>query len=157
VLLVASGVGWPLSAFTFARGEPVTVLALSWIAIWIAALDVLFTAQVHERQGSDQGGGGSVGRGGGAGMRSNYRDPPGRWAGATNAGGDVYFRVDRAAEDVLGTVVVWHWCPVMTLWRATNPGNHELVSASPLHLEPSLLWDCCDRHGFLRNGRWVDA
>lgn len=57
VLLVGSGVGWPVSAFTFARGEPVTVLALSWIAIWIAALDVLFTAQVHERQGRDGEGG----------------------------------------------------------------------------------------------------
>lgn len=53
VLLVGSTIGWPVSAFTFARDEPVTVLGLSWIAIWIAALDVLFTAQVHEKQGRD--------------------------------------------------------------------------------------------------------
>lgn len=56
VLLVLSSVGWPVSAFTFARGEPVTVLALSWIAIWIAALDVLFTAQVQAKQNGDRDG-----------------------------------------------------------------------------------------------------
>jgi hypothetical protein len=157
VLLVASGIGWPLSAFTFARGEPVTVLALSWIAIWIAALDVLFTAQVHERQGGGQGGGEETSQGGDGGMRSNYRDPPGRWGAATDAGGDVYFRLDLNAQDVLGSVLVWHWCPMLRRWRASHVSEHELVSAAPLHLEPSLLWGCCEKHGYVRDGRWVDA
>lgn len=54
-LLVTSIVGWPLSAVTFARHEPPTVLGLSWFAITITCLDVLFTSQVHEKQdeGSD--------------------------------------------------------------------------------------------------------
>ncbi len=149
VLLVGSSVGWPVSAFTFARGEPVTVLALSWIAIWIAALDVLFTAQVHERQNGGSSGGG--------GMRGNYRDPPGRWAGATNAGFDVYYRLDAEADDVLDTLVIWHWCPVENVWKASNPSKHELVSVQPLRLEPSLMWMCCNGHGWIRNGRWLNA
>lgn len=90
-------------------------------------------------------------------MRSDFRDPPGRWAGATSAGDHVYFRADLGADDVLGTLVVWHWCPAENRWRASNPREHTLVSAQPLHLEPSLLWDCCDRHGFLRDGRWAEA
>jgi len=52
-LLVASVLGWPISAMTFARGEPPTVLGLSWAAISITALDVLFTSQVHEKQDQD--------------------------------------------------------------------------------------------------------
>lgn len=36
VLLAASIIGWPVSQLTFARGEPPTVLALSWIAIILA-------------------------------------------------------------------------------------------------------------------------
>ena len=61
VLLVASVVGWPLSAFTFAAGEPVTVLGLSWLAITLTALDVLATSDVrrqHEDEGSDDDNGG---------------------------------------------------------------------------------------------------
>lgn len=53
ILLVVSVLGWPVSAFTFARGEPATVLGLSWIAISMTAIDVLFTAQVREKQGED--------------------------------------------------------------------------------------------------------
>lgn len=49
-LLLVSVAGWPVSAVTFARGEPPTVLGLSWLAIAITALDVLFTSQVHEKQ-----------------------------------------------------------------------------------------------------------
>lgn len=51
-LLVMSVLGWPLSALTFARHEPATVLGLSWMAITITAVDVLFTSRVHETQTS---------------------------------------------------------------------------------------------------------
>lgn len=47
VLLVSSLAGWPLSALTIARDEPQVVLGLSWLAITITALDVLFTADVR--------------------------------------------------------------------------------------------------------------
>lgn len=50
ILLTSSIVGWPVSAITFARDEPPTVLGLSWFAITVTCLDVLFTSQVHEKQ-----------------------------------------------------------------------------------------------------------
>lgn len=52
-LLVASIIGWPLSAITFAAEEPPTVLGLSWFAITLTALDVLFTADVRRNQEGD--------------------------------------------------------------------------------------------------------
>lgn len=52
-LLVASVLGWPLSALTFASEEPPTVLGLSWFAITLTALDVLFTADVRRNQEDD--------------------------------------------------------------------------------------------------------
>lgn len=48
VLLGASIIGWPISQFTWARNEPPTVLALSWIAIILTALNVLLTEEVKE-------------------------------------------------------------------------------------------------------------
>ncbi len=56
VLLAVSLVGWPVSAVTFARNEPPTVLGLSWLAITLTCLDVLFTSQVHEKQDRDDDG-----------------------------------------------------------------------------------------------------
>ena len=53
LLLVVSTLGWPASAVTVARDEPATVLGLSWLAISVTALDVLFTSQVHEKQDGD--------------------------------------------------------------------------------------------------------
>lgn len=37
-----------------------------------------------------------------------------------------------------------------------EPGHHTLISESPLHIEPSLRCSC-GRHGFIRNGRWVEV
>lgn len=56
VLFCGSLVGWPLSALTWARGEPQFVLGLSWLAITLTALDLITSSQVHEEQG-EQGGG----------------------------------------------------------------------------------------------------
>jgi uncharacterized membrane protein YfcA len=53
VLLVASLVGWPLSALTIARGEPKVVLGLSWFAITLTALDIVLTADVRKEQDDD--------------------------------------------------------------------------------------------------------
>jgi hypothetical protein len=50
VLLASTVVGWPLSALTFARTEPPVVLALSWIAISLTAIDILLTATVSQKQ-----------------------------------------------------------------------------------------------------------
>lgn len=49
-LLAGTATGWPLSALTFARSEPPVVLALSWIAIGLTAVDILLTATVSQKQ-----------------------------------------------------------------------------------------------------------
>lgn len=36
-------------------------------------------------------------------------------------------------------------------------GRHDLIADEPLHLEPSLLWPCCGKHGFVRGGVWTEA
>jgi hypothetical protein len=46
-LLVASLIGWPLSAFTFARGEPQFILGLSWLAITLTCADIASTTDVR--------------------------------------------------------------------------------------------------------------
>lgn len=46
-LLALSLVGWPLSAFTWAKDEPQFILGLSWLAITLTCLDVVFTADVR--------------------------------------------------------------------------------------------------------------
>lgn len=53
VVLVASLVGWPLSALWLAAGEPQFVLGLSWLAISITAVDVLQTTDVRVQQDGD--------------------------------------------------------------------------------------------------------
>lgn len=53
VLLVLSLIGWPVSALTFAAGEPPVVLGLSWFAITLTALDLLKTSRVHRDQDTD--------------------------------------------------------------------------------------------------------
>lgn len=50
VLLTLSLVGWPVSAVTFAKGEPPVVLALSWLAITLTALDIVSTQDVRKQQ-----------------------------------------------------------------------------------------------------------
>lgn len=50
VLVVASLIGWPVSALTFARDEPQFILALSWLAITITAVDVAATTDVRAEQ-----------------------------------------------------------------------------------------------------------
>lgn len=47
VLLVASLIGWPLSALTWARHEPQFILGLSWLAITLTAMDLLKNSRAH--------------------------------------------------------------------------------------------------------------
>jgi len=56
VLVVITLIGWPLSALTWASGEPQFVLGLSWIAITLTALDIAATTDVRtEQDASDSG------------------------------------------------------------------------------------------------------
>lgn len=50
MLLSLSLIGWPVSALTFARGEPPVVLGLSWLAITLTALDIVSTQDVRKQQ-----------------------------------------------------------------------------------------------------------
>ena len=49
-LLVATLIGWPISAFTFARSEPQFILGLSWLAITLTCLDIISTQDVRKQQ-----------------------------------------------------------------------------------------------------------
>jgi hypothetical protein len=50
VLVVVTLIGWPLSAFTWASGEPQFVLGLSWLAITLTCLDIAATTDVRAEQ-----------------------------------------------------------------------------------------------------------
>jgi hypothetical protein len=50
VLLVACVLGAVVSPLTWARGEPVTVLTLSWAALILTACDILATSDVRREQ-----------------------------------------------------------------------------------------------------------
>lgn len=54
-LLIGSLIGWPVSALWLAKSEPPFVLALSWLAITLTALDLLTSSQVHEEAGERKG------------------------------------------------------------------------------------------------------
>ena len=52
-LLASVLLGWPTTSTLVALGVPIfeqTMLALSWVAPAITALDLLFTSQLHEKQ-----------------------------------------------------------------------------------------------------------
>lgn len=56
VLLAGSFAGWPASVIWWAKDEPTFVLSLSWFALILTALDIIFTAQVaveEERRDDD--------------------------------------------------------------------------------------------------------
>jgi hypothetical protein len=47
-LVVFCLIGWPVSQFWMAADEPPHVLALSWGALLLTAIDIAFTADVHK-------------------------------------------------------------------------------------------------------------
>ncbi len=52
-LLVCIGIGWPATAIAQYLGAQIfeqAMLALSWLAPALTAIDILLTAQVHEQQ-----------------------------------------------------------------------------------------------------------
>lgn len=96
--------------------------------------------------------------------------PPSLWPGVDAAplGGDVYWRgsADVGGREFMQSLTVWHWCTRTPLdpddvedgrWAGVNVARHDLVSREPLHLEPSLLWGCCGKHGWIRAGAWTEA
>jgi len=53
VMVVVTLIGWPLSALTWAREEPQFILALSWLAITLTAVDIAATTDVRAEQDDD--------------------------------------------------------------------------------------------------------
>jgi cation transporter-like permease len=51
--IVVCVLGWPVSAFTFARGEPPVILALSWVSPILTAMNLLLTVSVRNTQDED--------------------------------------------------------------------------------------------------------
>lgn len=90
-----------------------------------------------------------------------YDNPPTNWGmlNVNYVGGDVYWRLDPdlGFGETVDAILVWHWCAANDRYIARHVGNHTLVSLEPLHLEPSLLWPCCRKHGFIREGRWISV
>jgi hypothetical protein len=94
--------------------------------------------------------------------------PPTEWPGLetsdlTKLTDDIYYGwLDHETNPMF-----WHWCPtyagmpeeqtVSGGWIGAGTSAHTLVSREPLHLEPSLLWNCCGTHGFVRDGEWIPA
>lgn len=85
---------------------------------------------------------------------------PSEWAGAAPLGGEVFWR-PMPSEDgtvvTIGQLLFYHWCTGLQRWAIWHVSDHDLVSLEPIHLEPSLLWPCCGKHGYVRGGAWVDA
>ena len=43
-------------------------------------------------------------------------------------------------------------------WRASGVLNHTVTQAEPLTVVASIYWpECCGLHGFITDGRWIDA
>lgn len=53
------------------------------------------------------------------------------------------------------------YCGGYVAWRVpADEGaipRHKLITEDPLHIEPSLLCRTCGHHGWIRDGRWLDA
>ncbi|MFE9812414.1 hypothetical protein [Streptomyces sp. NPDC005548] len=94
--------------------------------------------------------------------------PPTDWpgmemTGLTKLNDDIYFGWLNDQANPL----FWHWCAALAdvpeehtvhgRWVAAGTGAHTLLAKEPLHLEPSLLWECCGLHGWVRNGKWETA
>ena len=93
--------------------------------------------------------------------------------GSTRLGPMVAYEFAPETGWAHGGLIVWHWCDHhlwagrsdfdarpehYRRWVPAGVGAHTLVSAVPLHLEPSVYWpDCCGAHGFIRSGAWLDA
>jgi hypothetical protein len=50
ILLVVCLVGWPVSVVSLAKEEPPFVLSLSWLALILTAIDIIFTADVRKKE-----------------------------------------------------------------------------------------------------------
>jgi len=48
ILLSVAVIGWPITAMTLFKDEPQGILGLSWLAIILTSVDILFTTTVED-------------------------------------------------------------------------------------------------------------
>ncbi|MCX5239841.1 hypothetical protein OG824_32030 [Streptomyces prunicolor] len=105
-------------------------------------------------------------------VRCDRNDPPSAWcnwwADLTALTSTIYYGWPRDTNGLQEpNPSFWHWCPAAALtpgpadtagrWMGASTNHHTLLARQPLYLEPSLLWRCCDTHGFVRDGTWTPA
>lgn len=98
--------------------------------------------------------------------------PP--WGECFNAGNGVWF------QWIDGKVHLWHWCDRSVIkqkdtdrlpewyefqWVLVGVSAHTQLAGPPitlapteLTLDPSVYWpQCCNKHGYLKQGNWEDC
>lgn len=73
-------------------------------------------------------------------------------------------------QHVIECLWVWHDCSMgldperarrsheSRGWGPTGVAAHDLIAVDPLHIEASVYWPaCCGMHGWIRDGKWIDA
>lgn len=92
-------------------------------------------------------------------------EPPTEWSPLSliDVGGGVYVHVpvETTVGDKGTNVLVYHWHEPSLghpRWQLTACGLHDVESADPLTLSPSLACDeGCPNHGWIKNGSWSNA
>lgn len=72
------------------------------------------------------------------GLHEHHKNPDGEWCGG-------YTHFQNVPEAALANA------------KYKTQSRHALVSADPLHVQPSLQCRSCPKHGWIENGRWRDA
>ncbi len=85
-------------------------------------------------------------------MSKTKSNTPDKWAGATKLTDYIYYKLSETENPTF-----WHWCTVNKRWHGQGTAAHMVESTEPLDMSPSLLWDCCGLHGFVKDGKWVLA
>lgn len=102
-------------------------------------------------------------------MSKPFSEPPPEWSPLQplqHVGGATYIYLGEGVTPG-GTgaeVIVYHWHTPTTeglehRWLASYCGNHTVVSVEPLTMTASLACGDggCQWHGWITDGRWVDA
>lgn len=94
-------------------------------------------------------------------MSQTFEHPPSQWlpeVTTIDEGLGVYLSPSHL-EDAPNPVF-WHWCRNThngPRWLGMRTPLHTVESTDPWTLSPSLLCDFCGLHGFISNGRWINA
>lgn len=94
-------------------------------------------------------------------MSKDKNNPPTKWGikgvkKLSNA--DIYYMFKK--EKGKDQLTVWHWCPKVVYgprYMGQSAGGHTIESKDPLTMSPSLLFDECGLHGFIKGGKWIPA